>query len=87
MLTSVETRDVVGQAKGILMERYGIGGAAAFALLVRVSRTSNRKLRDVCEELVLTRELAGHPRDVGGLGPTSERPTTTQTARRPSPGA
>lgn len=56
------TRDLIGQAKGILMERYAIPGDNAFSLLVRVSQTSNRKLSAICEELVTTRELAGQPR-------------------------
>lgn len=62
LLAGLATRDLIGQAKGILMERYGIAGDPAFALLVRVSRNANRKLRDICEELVSTRELAGQPR-------------------------
>jgi hypothetical protein len=47
------SRDLIGQAKGILMERYKITGERAFLLLVRVSQTSNRRLYDVAEELVL----------------------------------
>ena len=62
LLAGLGTRDLIGQAKGILMERYGVDGDTAFSLLVRVSRSGNRKLRDICEELVLTRELAGQPR-------------------------
>ena len=49
-----QTRDVIGQAKGILMERHHITADAAFAVLVRASQNSNRKLRDICEELALT---------------------------------
>lgn len=48
------TRDLIGQAKGRLMERYQIDGERAFALLVRVSQTRNLKLRDIAEELALT---------------------------------
>ncbi len=65
LLAGLASRDLIGQAKGILMERYGISGDVAFSLLVRVSRTASRKLRDVAEELVTTRELAGQPRDPG----------------------
>lgn len=59
MTIGLDQRDVIGQAKGILMERYGIGPVAAFAVLVRVSQTSNRKLRELAEELVSTGELNG----------------------------
>jgi GAF domain-containing protein len=49
---ALETRTVIGQAVGIIMERYGIPGDRAFQFLVRASSTSNKKLRDVASELV-----------------------------------
>lgn len=49
---ATESRDVIGQAKGILMERHGIGAEEAFDRLVTMSQTSNVKLREVCEYLV-----------------------------------
>lgn len=54
---AVEVRDLIGQAKGILMERYKITDDRAFALLVRASQTSNRKLIDVARYLAETGEL------------------------------
>ncbi|CUR58831.1 hypothetical protein NOCA1160080 [metagenome] len=45
-------RKLIGQAVGILMERYRIDADRAFQFLVRASSTSNIKLRDVAEELV-----------------------------------
>lgn len=54
---SMATRDLIGQAKGILMERYQIDAQRAFALLVRVSQDGNRKLRDVATELAGTGQL------------------------------
>ena len=54
---AMSTRDLIGQAKGILMERYSIDGGAAFRVLVRVSQQSHDKLRDVAAELVTTRRL------------------------------
>lgn len=55
----METRDLIGQAKGILMERYRLTGDQAFALLVRASQTTNIKLRDIAEHLAATGELPG----------------------------
>jgi ANTAR domain-containing protein/GAF domain-containing protein len=57
LLASLDARDLIGQAKGILMERYKIDSLKAFALLVRASQHSNRKLRDIAAELALTGEL------------------------------
>jgi hypothetical protein len=54
---AVATRDVIGQAKGILMERHGLDADRAFAVLVRYSRDSNTRLRDVAETLVTSRQL------------------------------
>ena len=50
--TALATRKTIGQALGILMERYGIGQDQAFAFLTRESSTTNRKLRDIAAELV-----------------------------------
>lgn len=49
--------DVIGQAKGILMERHRLTGDQAFALLVAGSQQSNRKLLEVARYLVETGEL------------------------------
>ena len=54
---AVATRDLIGQAKGILMERYKLTALQAFALLVNASNTTNRKLRDVADELTTTGQL------------------------------
>jgi hypothetical protein len=50
--SAVEFRDLIGQAKGILIERFKISGDQAFQVLTRVSQHSNRKLRDIAAELV-----------------------------------
>ena len=60
---SLATRDLIGMAKGILMERYRITGDRAFALLVRASQDTNRKLRDVADELVHSGRLPERPPD------------------------
>jgi len=54
LLVAMDSREMIGQAKGILMERYKITGIEAFGLLVASSQAVNRKLRDVAEHLVTT---------------------------------
>jgi GAF domain-containing protein len=49
---AVSTRDVIGQAKGILMERHKLTADEAFRLLVRASQESHIKLRDVAERVI-----------------------------------
>jgi GAF domain-containing protein len=57
----IRRRDLIGQAKGVLMERYAIGPDRAFALLARLSQDTNRKLHELAEELVTTRQLPRPP--------------------------
>jgi GAF domain-containing protein len=49
---ALRTRKTIGQAIGIVMERYQIDEDRAFHFLLRTSSTSNTKLRDVAQELV-----------------------------------
>ena len=51
------SRTTIGQAEGILMERYGIGPQEAFAFLRRASQDTNRKLAHLADDLVRTRQL------------------------------
>lgn len=44
---AVTSRDVIGQAKGILMHRFGIDANAAFGRLVEASQDMNVKLVDI----------------------------------------
>ena len=55
--TAMDTRTVIGQAAGILMERFDLTEDHAFAVLVRVSSTTNTKLRQVAADLVRTRKM------------------------------
>ena len=61
---AVATRDVIGQAKGILMARRSCTGDEAFDLLRRASQRQNLKLRDVAVQVVERGDL-----DVGLGGP------------------
>jgi GAF domain-containing protein len=49
---ALENRDVIGQAKGILMSRYRLSAEASFELLRRVSQDRNVKLRDIAAQVV-----------------------------------
>jgi GAF domain-containing protein len=49
---ALATRKLIGQAIGIVMERYQMNEDRAFAFLVRASSHSNVKLRDIAHELV-----------------------------------
>ena len=49
---ALATRTLIGQAIGILMERYRIDADRAFQFLVRASSSSNIKVRDVADEIV-----------------------------------
>ncbi|MEV0129385.1 GAF and ANTAR domain-containing protein [Dactylosporangium sp. NPDC050688] len=59
---ALSTHDIIGQAKGILVERYRINSEAAFQLLVRASQHTNTKLAEIADHLVRTGELASRPR-------------------------
>jgi GAF domain-containing protein len=50
-------RDVIGVAKGILVERHKITPDEAFGLLSKASQNANRKLTAVAQDLVDTGEL------------------------------
>lgn len=54
---ALDGRKRIGQAQGILMERYGLDEARAFEVLRRYSQNHNRKLRHVADDLVATRAL------------------------------
>jgi GAF domain-containing protein len=55
--TALDSRGVIDQAKGILMERFKLTPDQAFSAMTRVSMETNIKVRDVAEHLVATGEL------------------------------
>src|SRR3954451_20482504 len=59
---ALDSRAVIDQAKGILMERHRLTADQAFHLLARASMSTNRKLRDIADHLVRTGELAAPPK-------------------------
>jgi len=62
---ALETRDVIGAAKGILMQSQGCTRDEAFDILRRVSQRENRKLREVAEDLVLRVEARAASKGAG----------------------
>lgn len=54
---ALETRTVIGQATGVLMERFDLSPEAAFDVLRRISSHHNVKLRDLAADVVRTREV------------------------------
>lgn len=64
---AIQTRDMIGQAKGILMEREGVSDDKAFDMLRTISQAQNIKLREVArllieETLHKATDIAGSPR-------------------------
>jgi GAF domain-containing protein len=59
---AIGSRDLIGQAKGILMERHRLTAAQAFTVLIETSSRTNRKIVDIAEELTSTGALAPAPR-------------------------
>ena len=57
MAAAVDARKLVGQAMGILMERFDLDESRAFEILKRYSQQNDVKLRDVAQELIDTRKL------------------------------
>ncbi len=54
---ALQTRDLIGQAKGVLMASHKLSAVEAFDLLRRVSQSRHVKLRDLAEEIAATGAL------------------------------
>jgi GAF domain-containing protein len=48
---ALDSRDTIGQAKGILMERLKVRPEQAFQILIGVSQRQHRRLRDIAADL------------------------------------
>ncbi|MCT7657473.1 GAF and ANTAR domain-containing protein [Mycobacterium deserti] len=53
--SALSTRDKIGQAKGIIMERYGVDDVRAFEMLRQLSQDSNTRLADIAQRVIDTR--------------------------------
>jgi GAF domain-containing protein len=54
---ALESRAIIDQAKGILMERHKLTADQAFQLMAGMSNRANTELRDIADHLVRTGEL------------------------------
>lgn len=50
--SALASRDMIGQAKGIVMERFSLDAVEAFELLTRLSQQSNTRLIDIAKSLI-----------------------------------
>jgi transcriptional regulator with GAF, ATPase, and Fis domain len=50
--SALNSRDIIGQAKGMIMERFGVDAVQAFDLLTKLSQQSNTRLVEVAAEVV-----------------------------------
>jgi hypothetical protein len=57
LAAALDSRGVIDQAKGIMMERFKLTADQAFQALARVSMESNLKVREIAERFVRTGEL------------------------------
>ena len=56
---ALSSRDTIGQAKGMIMERYGVDAVQAFEVLRKLSQDSNVPLVEVATDLVTKAQSAG----------------------------
>ncbi|MDT7755370.1 MAG: hypothetical protein QOH27_1268 [Mycobacterium sp.] len=49
--SALASRDVIGQAKGIIMERFNVDAVRAFEMLRKISQTSNTPVNDIARRL------------------------------------
>jgi hypothetical protein len=62
---AIDSRNLIGQAQGILMARYRLTPEQALAVLRKCSQTTNVRLTALAEELTRTGQVSGlHPTDL-----------------------
>lgn len=63
MEKSIESRDIIGQAKGIIMERFDVSAADAFQKLTAISRAEHILVRDLAAQIVATGQIPQRSND------------------------
>lgn len=56
---AIATRQSIGEAVGIVMERHKVTSHAAFGLLTRVSQNTNTKMREIADQIAHTGQIPG----------------------------
>jgi transcriptional regulator with GAF, ATPase, and Fis domain len=56
---ALDSRTLIGQAVGVVMERYQLDATAAFQVLARISSETNSKILEIARELIDTGRLPG----------------------------
>jgi hypothetical protein len=90
--SALASRDIIGQAKGIIMERFDVDAIQAFELLARISQRSNKPVRIVAARLVKRGEKR-RSAQVSGENPTGRsraperRPRLRLSLRGADPGS
>lgn len=54
--SALTSRDLIGQAKGIIMERFNVDAVRAFEMLRQLSQSSNTRLADIAQRVIDTRD-------------------------------
>lgn len=58
---ALDSRDIIGQAKGLLMQRNNVTGLHAFRMLTKVSQDTNTKIVEIARLLVENHEAGAEP--------------------------
>ena len=77
---AIDSRHLVGQAQGILIERFGLTSEKAFEVLRRYSQQQNMKLRDIAATLIETGALP----DAKDRGPSRSDGSRNENGRQPA---
>lgn len=61
LTTAMETRSVIGQAQGIVMQKFGVDADTAFEFLKRISQHENVRLNALAQAIAVQRNANARP--------------------------
>jgi transcriptional regulator with GAF, ATPase, and Fis domain len=70
--SALASRDIIGQAKGMIMERYDLDAGQAFELLRKLSQNENIRIADIARKLI----EKDHPASLDGPSTSSATPAS-----------